>query len=134
MDRNDTTLRPLRTLSEEDTAAIYAALMATPPKPARDWRDFAPKEHYTELQPFPPDDPLAGAWETYRREVGRLLDEGHAGKFVLIHGSEVIGTWATFSDARSEGERRFPGEPVLAYEVLEYHPVLRLGRAAAWLR
>ena len=134
MDRNAPTPPLPRQVTEEEAAAIYAALLAAPPRPVADWRDRAPKEYYAELQPCRPDEPLAEAWETYRRGVGRLLAEGRAGKFVLIHGSDVVGFWDTFADTQSEGARRFPGQPVLVYEVLEYHPVIRLGRAGAWLK
>jgi hypothetical protein len=36
---------------------------------------------------------------TYRRELRRLLAEGHAERFVLIKGDEVIGVWDTSDDA-----------------------------------
>ena len=36
-----------------------------------------PTIHYTELPEDTPDSPLYQEWNTYRREVGRLLAEGH---------------------------------------------------------
>src|SRR5436190_17712346 len=47
--------------------------------------------HYTQLAPAAPDSPLAAEWEVYRREVGRLIEEGQEGKWVLIKGEEIIG-------------------------------------------
>ena len=45
---------------------------------------------HTELPAAKPCEELATEWNTYRREVGRLLAEGQDGKFVLID------FWATW--------------------------------------
>ena len=37
--------------------------------------------HWSELPPAEPGSPCAAEWETFRRELGRLLAEGHEGKF-----------------------------------------------------
>jgi hypothetical protein len=39
--------------------------------------------HYSQLPPAEPGSRIAREWETYRREVGRLLAEGHEGRFLL---------------------------------------------------
>ena len=52
---------------------------------------------------------------TYRKELPNLL--GEEGKFVLIMGEEVAGTWATFEDAVQEGYRLFGLEPFLVKQV-----------------
>lgn len=41
--------------------------------------------------------------ETYRRELPTLKDQ--SGKYVLIRGSDVLGTWSTYEDAIQEGYR-----------------------------
>lgn len=45
---------------------------------------------------------------TYVRELPRLIAEGHAGRFVLIKGDEVLSVWDTFDDACQAGRERFP--------------------------
>jgi hypothetical protein len=54
---------------------------------------------------------------TYRRELPRLLAEGHAERFVLIKGDEVIGVWDTSDDAYQAGCQRFGTGPFLAQPV-----------------
>jgi hypothetical protein len=44
---------------------------------------------------------------TYRRELSRLLDEGHEGRVALIKGDQVISIWDTFEDAYQAGRERF---------------------------
>ena len=47
------------------------------------------------------------AFNTYRRELPRLLQEGHAGRFALIVGEEVLSVWDTTRDAAQAGYERF---------------------------
>jgi hypothetical protein len=42
----------------------------------------------------------------FERERPRLVRE-HLGKIALIHGDEVVGAFATLSEAQREGSRRF---------------------------
>ncbi len=63
-------------------------------------------------------EPLAQEIATYDREHERLEQE-HAGKFVLIHGEEVISTYDTFEAAADEGLRRFGDDPFLIRRVGE---------------
>ena len=77
-----------------------------------------PHLHYTELPEPGPNSGLAVEWNTYRREVGRLLAEGHEGKYLLIKGEEVLGIFPTKEAADEEGRRRF---------------LLRIARAWLWL-
>jgi hypothetical protein len=47
---------------------------------------------------------------TYLRELPRLLAEGKAGQFAVVHGSDIVSIWATFGEALQEGHERFgPG-------------------------
>ena len=62
--------------------------------------------------------PLAQEIATYDREHERLEQE-HAGKFVLIHGEEVISTYDTFDAAADEAVRRFGDDPFLIRRVGE---------------
>ena len=59
-----------------------------------------------------------------RREVGRLLAEGHEGRFVLIKGEEVIGLFDTREQALEVGSDRFLLQPKLIQRILTREPVL----------
>jgi hypothetical protein len=43
----------------------------------------------------------------YLRELPRLLEEGHAGRYALIMGDEVISIWDTQTDVLQAGYERF---------------------------
>ena len=43
--------------------------------------------------------------ETYKTKLPELKSE--EGKFVLIHGSEVVGTYTSYEDALNEGYSKF---------------------------
>lgn len=81
--------------------------------------------HFSELSDAQPGSPLRFEWDTYRREVGRLLAEGCAGQHVLIKGTDLLGLWSTSSEAMAAGYHRFPGQPFLVREVREYEPIFR---------
>jgi hypothetical protein len=85
--------------------------------------------HYTELPPAQPGEDLCLEWETYRREVGRLLAEGKQGKHVLIKGEEIIGFWDTRGDALKAAYERFGRVPLLNHEVQEHERLYRV----SWL-
>ena len=61
----------------------------------------------------------------------------HPGKFVLIKGGDLIGTFATIEEAVTEGARRFGLEPFLVRQVLQAAendvniPALELGILSA---
>jgi hypothetical protein len=85
-----------------------------------------PTIHYTELPEASPDSPLYQAWNTYRREVGRLLAEGQEGKFALIKDEVVIGLYDTWDAARAAGLQRYLLSPFLVHQVQSREPILRL--------
>ena len=89
--------------------------------------------HYTELSEAPPGEELSGEWNTHRREVGRLLAEGHAGKFVLIKESQIIGLYDTWDAARKAGLRLYLMEPFMVHEVRAEEPLRRVrGYTIPW--
>ena len=52
---------------------------------------------------------------TYNRKLPELAaDEG---KFVLIHGDDVIGTFTSYDDAIKEGYEKFKLEPFLVKQI-----------------
>ena len=83
--------------------------------------------HYTQLSPAIPGTPLAEEWETYRREVGRLLAEGHEGRHVLIKRTTILGSWGDFQSAYAEGLNRFLMEPFFIHQIRTEEPVLKVG-------
>jgi hypothetical protein len=60
---------------------------------------------------------LEKEWETYERQRAHLL-ETHEGKFVLIHGGEVLGVFASRSEARRAGYRKLGKEPFFVQEIV----------------
>jgi hypothetical protein len=80
---------------------------------------------FADLPPANPSSALATEWETYRREVGRLLAEGQEGKFALIRGHEIIGLYESWDEARKAGLERFLMQQHMVHPVLAHEPVLR---------
>jgi hypothetical protein len=85
-----------------------------------------PTIHYTELPEAPPDSPLCQEWNFYRHEVGRLLADGHEGKFVLIKGEAIIGIWGTREEAKDVALQRYLMQPCLIQQVRSREPLLRI--------
>ncbi len=52
---------------------------------------------------------------TYKANLPSLLEK--QGKFVLIHGDDVIETFAAYEDAIKDGYRRFGLEPFLVKQI-----------------
>ena len=82
---------------------------------------------YTELTQIPSGNPIAAEWNTYLWEVGRLLAEGHEGKWVLIEGEEIIGIWNTEAEADGIRVQKCPRQPVLVKQICAREPVIRGG-------
>jgi hypothetical protein len=78
----------------------------------------------TDLPEASPDSPLFIEWNTYRREVGRLLAEGGQGRFALIKGELVVGLYPTEREALEQGYRMFPCQAFLVHRVQEREPLL----------
>ena len=81
--------------------------------------------HYTQLPVDPPGKRGATEWNFYRGEVGRLLAEGHEGKYVLVKGAAIIGMWDTQEEAFRSGSPEVSGAGCVD------HPGANLGTAAA---
>jgi len=80
---------------------------------------------WSDLPAANPDSLLAAEWETYRREVGRLLAEGLEGKFALIKGEQVVGVYDTWEAARQAGLDKYLLQPHMIRPILAQEPVLR---------
>src|SRR5436305_1953424 len=55
--------------------------------------------------------------QTYRRELPRLLQEGHAGRYAIVRDGQVVSVWDTLGDALQAAGERFGPEPVATYQV-----------------
>ena len=62
---------------------------------------------------------------TYEEHKAELLEQSR-GRWVLIHGQDVIGLHDTELDAAKAGWTRFKTEAFLVRQVLEKQPVYRL--------
>jgi hypothetical protein len=81
--------------------------------------------HWSELAEDTSGTPAAKDWNAYLREVGRLLAQGHEGKWVLIKGAEIIGIWDTEEEANQVRLQGFLGKDVLVHQILTHEPLLR---------
>jgi hypothetical protein len=93
-----------------------------PPPPPAEPRGV----HYTELSEAKPGEPFADEWNTYRREVGCLLDAGQEGRFVVIKGREILGVYETWDEARDAGLKRYPLESFFTKQIQTREPFLRV--------
>jgi hypothetical protein len=59
--------------------------------------------------------PLERELTTYREKLPELVQ--HEGKYVLIHGEEVVDTFATYEDALKQGYKQFGLEPFLVKQI-----------------
>ncbi len=69
---------------------------------------------------------------TYRAKLPELAP--HEGKYVLIHGQDVIGTFATYEDALRQGYREFGLERFMVKQVQSTEQVLFVAQALAPLQ
>lgn len=81
---------------------------------------------YTELAPAKPGEVFSQEWNTYRREVGRLLAQGQEGQYLLIKGDMILGLFGTWEAAREAGLKRFLLEPFFVHPVRAEEPFLRV--------
>lgn len=82
--------------------------------------------HWTELPEETEPGGNAVEWNFYRREVGRLLVEGHDNRWVLVKGEHVVGIWDTQAEALADARTRFLSQPVLVKQILEWEPLVRV--------
>jgi hypothetical protein len=58
-------------------------------------------------------------WKTFKEELPRLLESGERGKFALVRGNVVAGSYATRDEALSAGYERFGIDPFLVQEITD---------------
>lgn len=64
---------------------------------------------------------------TYQAKLAELKQ--HEGKFVLIHGDQVVNTFASYEDAIKEGYKQFGLDPFLVKQIHTVEPVFSFTRA-----
>ena len=64
--------------------------------------------------------------ETYKKHLAEL--KVHEGKFVLIHGEEIVDTFSTYEDAIKSGYQKFKTEPFLVKQIHAIEPVFFVSR------
>ena len=64
--------------------------------------------------------------ETYNRELPRLLDQ--QGRFVVIHGHDVVGTYDSYADALNVGYDKFELNPFLVKKIESVEQAQCFGR------
>ncbi|MCI0462493.1 MAG: hypothetical protein L0Z62_36545 [Gemmataceae bacterium] len=82
--------------------------------------------HYTQVPDLPPDSPIYREWLTFRRELPRLLAEGHEGKWTLVKGEALAGLYPTRDEAVLAGYEKFGLEQFMIQQILTEAPLLLL--------
>jgi hypothetical protein len=54
---------------------------------------------------------------TYKNKLSELIAGNNEGKFVLIHGDDVIDVYGTYEDAIKEGYAKFQLDPFLVKQI-----------------
>jgi hypothetical protein len=72
--------------------------------------------------------PLATELEVFYRALPRWLAEGEAGRYAVVKGTEICGTWDSFRDGLQYGYERFGGGPFLTQKIDERY----LASLAQW--
>lgn len=125
-------------LTRPPTWLYELAQAATRPRPEPPdplLRPGLPTIHYTEVPELPPDHPLFREERAYRRELPRLLREGHERKYGLFKGDDLIGIFDTDREAVRAGYKRFLFQmPFLVTPILEYEPLLPAPRVPIRIR
>jgi hypothetical protein len=107
----------LRRFVEQERRLVKELPPLRPPEPTT--------INWTDLAEAPADSPIATEWNFYRRQVGRLLAEGHEGRWTLIQGEQIVGIWDTLEEANEVQATLTPG--VMVKQILTREPLLRIG-------
>lgn len=67
--------------------------------------------------------------ETYRSKLAELLQ--HEGKFVLIHGEDIVDYFSSYEDAIKDGYRRFSLTPFLVKQIQAVEQIRFVTRLAS---
>jgi hypothetical protein len=64
---------------------------------------------------------------TYQNKLPELKD--HEGKFILIHGEDVVDFFSTYEDAIKAGYQQFKLDPFLVKQVHATEPIFYISRS-----
>lgn len=73
------------------------------------------------------NDPHCQEWRTFKREVNALIAQGHRGRFAVILGDQIHGTWDTLRDALMVARELFQGKVCFVQEIQPYLRPMRWG-------
>lgn len=76
---------------------------------------------------IPPTEPLQLELETFQTMLPELLTRA-AGKYVLIHGDELVGIFDSWGEASNAGYKSFGLEPVLVKQIVEHEEPVFVSR------
>ncbi len=82
--------------------------------------------HYSEGANLPADSPIFRESQTFRRELPRLLAEGHEGQFALVKGDDIIGLFSSLEEGARVGYEKYLSEPFLVQPIREREELIRL--------
>ena len=74
--------------------------------------------------------PLAAEIATYQRELPQLLQDGQAGRFAVIQGNLLYGTWDTYRDASQYARERFALDQSFMVQRIDARDPARISRSA----
>jgi hypothetical protein len=85
-----------------------------------------------DIPDLPEGELLAAEWAAYKREVARLLAEGHQGRFALVRGDHVHSVWDTERDALQAGRTLFGQEPFMVHQIRPVERPAKFGYYRRW--
>ena len=79
------------------------------------------------LPPDVPNSPVAEEWTLFCRELPRLLNEGHRGRYALVKAGHDVTVWDTLRDAIHAGDLLYGTTLCLVQPVAASLPSFRVG-------
>jgi hypothetical protein len=70
--------------------------------------------------------------KTYKDKLPELIAEKNEGKFVLIHGTELINVYDTYEDAIKDGYAKFKLEAFLVKQIQAIEHAQFISRLLTW--
>ena len=88
--------------------------------------------HFTELPSLPPGNTFFHEWQTYRREVGKLIADGLEGKWVVIKDGTIQGVFEGWKLGYLFGLERNKQQTFLLHQILADEPIHGLNDYRRW--
>jgi hypothetical protein len=87
---------------------------------------------FSELPALPPDNTFFHEWQTYRREVAKLIADGLEGKWVVIKGNAIQGVFEGWKLGYRFGLDRNKQQTFLLHQILTHEPIHRIDGILRW--